>query len=166
MFDLDRSISEWRSEIAAAGITCPDTLDELESHMRDEVESQIRAGTAGEAAFTAAVQRLGQGGALNSEFKKLDGGGSRLRQKRFGIAVAALGLGLTAFGGLRFWLILKVALAVATLVPGSAGVGQRELTSSFLIFCAGLALLLLSGIYFAIGRQKRTESGGTRGIAP
>jgi len=37
MFDLDQAISEWRRQMAAGGIKLPDALDELESHLREEV---------------------------------------------------------------------------------------------------------------------------------
>src|SRR5262245_44024447 len=70
MFDLEKQIDEWRREMQAAGIKAPVPLDELESHLRDDVEQQMRSGLGAEAAFEIAVQRIGQGGALKAEFKR------------------------------------------------------------------------------------------------
>lgn len=70
MFDLDNAIAEWRRQMAAAGIKNPETLDELESHLRDDVEQQSRSGLSGRQAFEAAVRRIGQAAALKCEFEK------------------------------------------------------------------------------------------------
>ena len=70
MFDLEKQIEEWRREMQAAGIKTPVPLDELESHLRDEVEQQMRSGLGAEAAFEIAAQRIGQGGALKAEFTR------------------------------------------------------------------------------------------------
>lgn len=44
MFNLDNAISEWRREMLAAGIKTPVPLEELESHLRDEIEQQTKSG--------------------------------------------------------------------------------------------------------------------------
>jgi hypothetical protein len=41
MFNLEQSIAEWRQQMLAAGIKTPATLNELESHLREEFERQI-----------------------------------------------------------------------------------------------------------------------------
>ena len=38
MFDLERAVSEWRKRMMAAGIESPAPLQELELHLRDEIE--------------------------------------------------------------------------------------------------------------------------------
>ena len=63
----------------------PDVVDELESHLRDEVESQVQAGVAAQAAFSAAVQRLGHSTVLNTEFEKI----GRERKRRLLARVGA-----------------------------------------------------------------------------
>ena len=40
MFNLDQSIAAWRQQMVAGGIKSPRVLDELESHLRDDVEEQ------------------------------------------------------------------------------------------------------------------------------
>jgi hypothetical protein len=44
MPNLDQRIAEWRQRMDTGGIKSPAVLDELESHLRDEVEQQMRSG--------------------------------------------------------------------------------------------------------------------------
>src|SRR6267154_3427870 len=53
MFDLDQAIAQWRRQMLAAGIKTPVTLDELESHLRDDVEQQVQSGWEVQPAFEA-----------------------------------------------------------------------------------------------------------------
>jgi len=39
MFNLEPSIAEWRRQMLAAGVKTPVPLEELESHLRDELSS-------------------------------------------------------------------------------------------------------------------------------
>jgi len=71
MFNLEQSIAEWRKEMIAAGIKPLSPLEELECHLREEIEKQIKFGTGGQEAFEMAVKAIGQGGELKKEFKKL-----------------------------------------------------------------------------------------------
>jgi hypothetical protein len=70
MFDLERAIGKWRQQMLAAGIKTPVPLEELESHLRDDVEQQIRTGLGARKAFRAGVKRLGQADPLTEEFAK------------------------------------------------------------------------------------------------
>jgi hypothetical protein len=72
MFDLYQAISEWRRQMAAGGIKMPDVLDELESHLREEIEQQVRSGLNQQEAFDAAVQQIGESKALKQEFRKVN----------------------------------------------------------------------------------------------
>jgi hypothetical protein len=71
MFDLEKSITEWRRQMLAAGVKTPVPLEELESHLREDVDEQIRSGVSPRRAFEISVQRIGQANALNGEFKKV-----------------------------------------------------------------------------------------------
>ena len=70
MFDFDRAIAQWRREMLEAGIISPIPLEELENHLREDVEGQMRAGLSAEKAFEIGAARLGQAGALKGEFNK------------------------------------------------------------------------------------------------
>ncbi len=72
MFDLEQTIAEWRRQMRAAGIQTPVPLEELESHLREEIERQMKSGLSEAAAFQTAVQRIGQAQAVQNEFKKVE----------------------------------------------------------------------------------------------
>lgn len=71
MFDLEKAITEWRQEMLAAGIQTPVPLEELELHLRDEIEGQHESGLIEVEAFNAAVRNVGQGHPLQNEFSKV-----------------------------------------------------------------------------------------------
>jgi leader peptidase (prepilin peptidase)/N-methyltransferase len=71
MFNLEQSIANWRRQMLAAGIKTPVPLEELEGHLREDVEQQMRSGLNAQQAFQVAVQRIGQAGALKREFAKV-----------------------------------------------------------------------------------------------
>jgi len=71
MFDLEAALKAWRNNLSAKGLANGSTLDELESHLRDEVEAQVLTGLSTEAAFRLAIARLGEAPVLQQEFSKL-----------------------------------------------------------------------------------------------
>ena len=70
MFNLDPAIVEWRRQMLVAGIATPVPLDELESHLRDDVDQQMRAGLNAERAFEVSARKIGQAELLKAEFNK------------------------------------------------------------------------------------------------
>lgn len=73
MLNLEHAIAEWRRQMLASGIKAPDVLDELESHLRDELDHQLRRGLDPQDAFQSAIQNIGQPKLLKTEFAKLFG---------------------------------------------------------------------------------------------
>jgi hypothetical protein len=73
MFDLEQSIAEWRKQMLAAGIQSPEPLEELEVHLREEIERQTHLGINAQTAFDLAVQKIGHADLLKTEFKKAAG---------------------------------------------------------------------------------------------
>lgn len=71
-FNLEQAIAGWRRRMAAGGIRSLDVLEELESHLRDELEQQIRSGSSASKAFETAVERIGRPHALKTEFAMAD----------------------------------------------------------------------------------------------
>src|SRR4051812_30167700 len=71
MFNLNQAIAEWRQQMAADGLKAPALLDELESHLQEDVERQVQAGVGAEHAFREAIGHLGQPSALTDEFAKV-----------------------------------------------------------------------------------------------
>jgi hypothetical protein len=70
MFNLEQSIAEWRKQMLAAGIKAPVPLEELECHLREEVEERIKLGLSEQQAFEATVAQIGRGHELQPEFAK------------------------------------------------------------------------------------------------
>ncbi len=74
MFDLttslERDIEAWRDGLDATGSFTTGDLDELESHLRDEIEALGEVGITGADAFSFARDRLGDTAALGSEFAR------------------------------------------------------------------------------------------------
>jgi Clp amino terminal domain, pathogenicity island component len=96
MFDLRRAIADWRKEMLAAGIKSPVLLEELESHLREEIEQQTRDGISVAQAFESAVRNLGQPVILKKEFTKSNHGLILWKLKRLifgGAATPFLALG-------------------------------------------------------------------------
>lgn len=71
MFNLEQAIADWRRQISAEGIKAVGVLDELESHLREEIERQRQSGTGEQEAFRIATQRLGDAGLMRDEFRKI-----------------------------------------------------------------------------------------------
>jgi len=92
MFDLEKEIAHWRKRMRGAGIKSPGSLEELESHLRDEVARQTKAGLSAEKAFDAAVQRLGQAETVGAEFAKTSERKARRERKLKLLSVAFAGL--------------------------------------------------------------------------
>jgi hypothetical protein len=71
MFNLEDAISQWRRQMMAAGIKQTSALDELEEHLRCDVERQTCSGLVDEVAFSDAVARIGAATPVREEFKKV-----------------------------------------------------------------------------------------------
>src|SRR5262245_56925287 len=72
MFELEQTISVWRREMLAAGVKTPVPLEELERHLREAIERQMKSGTSAEKAFEISVRQMGGSQILNREFEKTE----------------------------------------------------------------------------------------------
>jgi hypothetical protein len=136
MFDLERAIHAWRRQMAAGGVHPAEALDELESHLRDDVAEQVRSGADAEPAFAAAVRRLGPAWALREEFTKAERAPLRRRQRRFvqGVCfVSAAGVLL-----INTWTLIEYDLGAAERVVGLCAVVFVALYLASVPFLPGL----------------------------
>ncbi|MGO8838222.1 MAG: hypothetical protein ACLQAH_13985 [Limisphaerales bacterium] len=135
MFDLEKSIAGWRSQMLAAGINTPVPLEELENHLRDEIEQQLKSGTNAPLAFEAAVQEIGKANMLKTEFEKIDTTKRALTLKQYRTIMVAC-LGVVSL----FWtagLLLKVGnLSVITAAQQMSGLASVAV----MILLAGIGL--------------------------
>jgi hypothetical protein len=147
MFDLQESVAEWRRQMLAAGIKSPVTLDELELHLREEIERLTESGLDEPAAFIAAVKNLGPAQALRDEFAKAGGMNMMKRRKLAGFFYAAV-------------------LGVYTLATICA-MSKYRLSAGEWLSCLAAQATLLSGCYliwrngariFPLIRSRRLQS--------
>ena len=71
MPNLDERIGVWRESLRTASAASPETLDELEQHLREHVEELVRSGMPEATAFHRAVKQLGDDSTIAAEFQKL-----------------------------------------------------------------------------------------------
>lgn len=103
MFNLEQSITEWRRQMLAAGINKPALVDELEGHLREEIERLTKSGLTPADAFGTAVEQIGKAILLKKEFKKISGVSIWLEWLM--IAIAAVFVGFIVFlGGAAVWM--------------------------------------------------------------
>jgi hypothetical protein len=72
MFELERTIQDWRNGLLQSQNVLESDVDELESHVRDEVESLMLAGLSAEEAFMVSTHRIGDNNAVAQEFAKVN----------------------------------------------------------------------------------------------
>lgn len=72
MSKLNDLIAKWRNGLAADSNMPPESLEELENHLRDAIAPLLRKGFEEREAFLKAVEQLGTTPALTAEFRKLE----------------------------------------------------------------------------------------------
>jgi hypothetical protein len=87
MFDLEKAICDWRQQWAAAGIKSSEILRELENHLREDIQIQMREGFEVQKAFENSVLRLGQATVIKAEFAKTGTARGALNRIRVGFCV-------------------------------------------------------------------------------
>ena len=138
MFDVDQQIQQWRRELGNAEVCHTSDLDELEIHLRDEINHLGGKGLSSEEAFLVASRRLGDRGSLTREFAKINTHSLFARRMLWvciGVLAAllvprttAIIADVTALGALTWGVsqqglyVLIPAIQVVTLIIGALGV--------------------------------------------
>jgi hypothetical protein len=115
MFHLEQAIAEWRRRMAAGGIKSREVLEELESHLREEVEHLRRSGATAERAFQDAVQRVGTSGELKMEFAKVSPPELRFGRNLQRVSCAGMAIFVLAIEG---WLLFESEITQGTRLCG------------------------------------------------
>jgi hypothetical protein len=121
----------------------PDPLDELESHLRDEVENGIAAGMEEARAFTAATLLLGSPTELRNEFHNLQPEPITMKHK----ILLALGI------------FMLFAFDLGLILPGVAKMKEHGAfaTADLLAFGAGLVIFVAALAWGAFAGIKHLQ---------
>lgn len=132
MNNFEPEIADWRRRLIAAGFKSAAVLDELESHLREDIERRIRAGADASRVFEVAVARFGEPGALKMEFDRV-----KKQQRKYMKRGVMIGAG-----------IVGVMVGMALVMPALAQyrqIGAMHRSEPWL-FLIG-SLITLAGCY-------------------
>jgi hypothetical protein len=113
--------------LLAAGISSPGVLDELEAHLREDMDRQMKLGTTAQQAFATALLTLGKAHSISVEFKKCNRASSIVEKLMIGICFVFVGfiifLGaatvILCFGSWQERVVAAVAMVSSLLVACS-----------------------------------------------
>jgi putative ABC transport system permease protein len=80
-FDLEKAVAAWRRSLEYNSALLREDVDELESHVRDQVRGLVLRGLTEEEAFERAVRQMGGYGTVESEYQKVYWGKVRRRHE-------------------------------------------------------------------------------------
>ncbi len=141
--DTDLKIETWRAALLRnRAVSAPD-VDELESHLRDQITDLEGAGLSNDEAFLIAVKRLGEVDPLTSEYARVHG--ERLWKH---LVLADGGALPTRFGTMViFALVAVVVIQTARLLSGYPQTEQPWFLRNL-----GFFLLPTLAVYFGVRR--------------
>ncbi len=134
---LERQIAEWRGYLRRSPAVATADVEELETHLRDQVDALAEAGLTPDEAFLVAVKRLGHLDALSREFAREHS--ERLWKQL--VLSSEEGDGRAARRELTIVVALAVAAAAAVKLPAFAGLDLYGSGHSF--YALNLSLLVL-----------------------
>ena len=144
MHNLEKLIAEWRKTAATPNVSA-ETLDELETHLREKVDQLVRSGMTVSDAFQRAVTELGAMPRISSEFRKLD---------------QAVWLPVKLAIGVSALTALVVAIAVIGRFDSSAA-GLLLATHVFVVTLGYTMVLLIGGLGICFVSQRCFEDFST-----
>ena len=151
MDGLESQIAEWRAYVGKAPAVNGRDVDELESHLRDQIAELGAAGLTADEAFLIAVKRMGDVDSLSMEFAREHSGRlwKQLAPRDEGEPAPSSNGGLEA---LAFAVAAAVAIQVARLAAGFP-----EAEQGWLLRNASLFVLPFVAGYFARRRGLDTK---------
>src|SRR5687768_6092071 len=119
MEDFEDHIAQWRKELSSTMQDRPDVVDELEDHLRQELETLTRAGKTPDEAWDAALNQLGDARKLTREFAKSSRAGWLPTRAALavlgGCGLASAAILLAGVSGGRYGALLAVHIFAITL---------------------------------------------------
>lgn len=115
----------------AGGIKSPVPLDELENHLREDIQNQIRSGATAGQAFAVAAKQMGDARGLNREFEKVSEESPKRKRLRAASIIAGVAFAYAAV--FATWILARRA-------------GKIEITSTeFLLVSGSMAATIFFG---------------------
>ena len=156
MFNLEQAIANWRQQMLAAGIQTPVPLEELEEHLREDIERQVQAGATAQQAFGIAVRELGQGHSLKKEFARAGTIADYLGRDRTTKINRILGTGWLV---ICMWSLFKMCPPFSKFLYASIRMGNFSSGSITALFFTALVLV---GIFASISLFRGRQWGRSR----
>jgi hypothetical protein len=167
MFDLNQQIAQWRQSLGQSETLVRSDLDELESHLRDQIDHLSLSGLTSEEAFFVACRRIGSMKILPAEFAKVNGSSifrRRLQWMLAGILVYLLILNLAYLASMGSTVVAYMAgfqgyalgaigqcteWVMAMVAVGSIIVAMKSRSTARLVGSAGGGMLF--GLVIIVG---------------
>jgi hypothetical protein len=130
MFNLEQSIADWRRQMLAAGIKTPVPLEELEIHLREEIERQMKSELNEQKAFEVAVRKIGSARTVQNEFMKVEETEEQRKWKEGQIWLGAI-------MGVFQLIVIGAILFNSEMTFGQRMSGLAAIATSFLLVGAG-----------------------------
>jgi hypothetical protein len=153
---LEEEIGQWRSYLGRRRTIRPADVEELEDHLRDQIDTLVEAGLSPDEAFLVAVKRMGAQDAIANEFAREHS--ERLWKQ---LIVAPDGTATAGGEARREMLVvfaLAVAAAVAIRVPGWFGIAMTDGNEAFYLRNVTLFVLPFLTGYFVWKRGIGADS--------
>jgi len=94
MNNFDANIADWRRQPMAAGIKRAEVLDELENHLREDIERRARLGADVSQLFEKAVAQFGRPQLLKAEFDQIKERKYMKRGMMIGVGIVGVMVGM------------------------------------------------------------------------
>ncbi len=95
MFDLNKSILNWKQDLKGNESFTKENIDELESHLNEQISDLSSAGLNDEEAFWVAQRRIGSIKTLSYEYNKINVW-ERIRKRLFWMIIGFIALGIVS----------------------------------------------------------------------
>jgi hypothetical protein len=117
-FDLNLAIQRWRENLARSAALRAENLNELESHLRDSIETLRKRELSDEEIFFIATRRIGNAQKLEHEFGKVNSAAIWFDRCLWVLLAAQLWAMISSGSGFLLGVIAPLCLWLNELLPG------------------------------------------------
>jgi hypothetical protein len=135
-FDLNLAIQHWREDLDRSSAFQSENLNELESHLRDSIDTLRKGGLSDDEAFLIATRRVGNAQKLEREFGKVN------------VAAVQFDRFLWILVAIQLWFLVSSAsiALISAALPGSADLSEVQPLGLAMVFAPipiGVATVLI-----------------------